>query len=51
MKYFTNIFDNNNWIQNPSCVKEELVWFSKIDYENLIDINSDRQHKNLINFL
>jgi hypothetical protein len=46
MKYFTNIIDTKNRIQNPLSVKEELVWLSKMVYENLIDINSKRQHNN-----
>jgi hypothetical protein len=40
MKYFININDNNNWIQNSFSVKEKPVGFSTIDYENLIDITS-----------
>jgi hypothetical protein len=40
MKYFPNINDDNNWIQNPFSVKEKPVGFSMIDYENLIDITS-----------
>jgi hypothetical protein len=43
MKYFPNINDNNNWIQNPFSVKEKPVGVSTIDYENLINITSDNQ--------
>jgi hypothetical protein len=43
MKYFPNINDNINWIQNPFSAKEKPVGFSTIDYEKLIDITSDSQ--------
>jgi hypothetical protein len=43
VKYFPDINDNNNLIQNSFSVKEKPVGFSTIDYGNLINITSDNQ--------